>query len=193
MPSVIQWLNAHPEVWPFFIFFARIADVSIGTLRTICVVRGMRVLAPVLGFFEVAIWITAVSGALRHLEDHWYNVVAYAGGFATGNAVGMWIEEQLAMGMQAIRLISCTRSAAVAAGLRLAGYAVTEIKGHGLNGDVSICFVVTPRRETAQVIRVAEGIDPEVFSTFDDVKSSAVQIYRDRAPRSRWWGLLDRK
>jgi uncharacterized protein YebE (UPF0316 family) len=127
MFNLIHWLDAHPEVWPVFIFFARIADVSIGTFRTICVVRGMRILAPVLGFFEVAIWITAVSGALRYLGDHWYNVIAYAGGFATGNAVGMWIEERLAIGMQAIRLISSTRSAAVAAGLRLAGYAVTEI------------------------------------------------------------------
>ncbi|MDM8007246.1 MAG: DUF2179 domain-containing protein [Phycisphaerae bacterium] len=192
MFNIIHWLNAHPEVWPVFIFFARIADVSIGTLRTICVIRGMRILAPVLGFFEVAIWITAVSGVLTHL-DHWYNVVAYAGGFATGNAVGMWIEERLAFGMQAIRLISCTRSAAVAAGLRLAGYAVTEMKGRGLNGEVSICFVVAPRRETAQVIRVAESIDPEVFCTFDDVKSSDVRVYRDPAPRAGWWRLLDRK
>ena len=192
MLPLIEWLNAHPLAWPAFIFAARIADVSIGTLRTICVVRGMRFTAPVLGFFEVAIWITAVSGVLSHL-DRWYNIVAYAGGFAAGNAVGMWIEEQLAIGMQAVRLISCTRSAAVAAGLRLAGYAATELKGRGLNGDVSICFVVVPRKETAQVIRVAESIDSEVFSTVEDVKSSEVRIYRDGPRSSGWLGLLNRK
>lgn len=178
--------------WPVFIFCARIADVSIGTLRTICVVRGMRVVAPILGFFEVAIWITAVSGVLNHL-NHWYNIMAYAGGFAAGNAVGMWIEERLAIGMQAVRLISSTKSAAVAAGLRLAGYAATELKGHGLNGDVSICFVVVPRKESSQVIRVAESIDPEVFITVEDVKSSEVRIYRDGARRPGWLGLLNRK
>jgi uncharacterized protein YebE (UPF0316 family) len=192
MPPLIEWLNAHPLVWPAFIFSARIADVSIGTLRTICVVRGMRFVAPVLGFFEVAIWITAVSGVLTHL-DHWYNVLAYAGGFATGNAVGMWIEEQLAIGMQAIRLISCTKSAAVAAGLRLAGYAATELKGHGMHGDVSICFVVVPRKETPQVIRVAESIDSDVFCTVEDVKSSEVHIHRDGIRRTSWRGLLNRK
>jgi uncharacterized protein YebE (UPF0316 family) len=192
MTEFFDWLGAHPLILPAFIFFARIADVSIGTLRTICVVRGMRLIAPILGFFEVAIWITAVSGVLQHLE-HWYNVIAYAGGFASGNAVGMWIEERLAIGMQAIRLISCTKSAAVAAGLRLAGYAVTEIKGHGLAGDVSISFVVVPRRETAQVIRVAESIDSEVFCTFDDVKSPDVRVHREYPRRPGWWGLLARK
>ena len=192
MSDFINWLGAHPLALPAFIFFARIADVSIGTFRMICVVRGMRVIAPILGFFEVAIWITAVSGVLEHLE-HWYNVIAYAGGFATGNAVGMWIEERLAIGMQAIRLISCTKSAAVAAGLRLAGYAVTEIKGHGLSGDVSISFVVVPRKETPKVIQVAEAIDAEVFCTFDDAKSPGVRVYREYARRPGWWGLLTRK
>lgn len=192
MAGLMEWLDAHPLIWPLFIFFARITDVSIGTLRTICVVRGMRVIAPVLGFFEVAIWITAVSGALTHL-DHWYNVVAYAGGFAAGNAVGMWIEEGLAIGLQTVRLISCSRSAAVAAGLRLAGYAVTEVKGHGLSGELSICFVVVPRKETPLVIRVAQSIDADVFCTVEDVRSSKVKVYRDEPHRSGWRGLLNRK
>jgi uncharacterized protein YebE (UPF0316 family) len=190
--DLVHWLDAHPLMLPLFIFCARITDVSIGTLRTICIVRGFKYLAPVLGFFEVAIWITAVSGVFNHLNN-WCNIAAYAGGFATGNAVGMWIEQKLAIGMQAIRLISCSRSAAVAAGLRLAGYGVTEIKGHGLNGEVSICFAVVPRKESDQVVRVAEGIDPGVFCTVEDVCSANATVYREPHPRAGWRGLLKRK
>lgn len=171
MSTLMSWLDLHPLFWPLFIFCARVVDVSMGTLRTICVVRGMRFTAACLGFFEVSIWVTAISGVLMHL-DHWYNVVAYAGGFATGNIVGIFIEQKLAIGMQIIRIISCSQSAAVAAGLRLAGFGVTEVKGHGLRGQVSISFVVAPRKDAVKVIQVAQRIDPEVVSTIEDVRSA---------------------
>ncbi len=192
MHDLIQWLNIHPLFWPLFIFSARVVDVSLGTLRTICVIRGMRLVASVLGFFEVSIWVTAISGVLGNLT-HWYNVMAYAGGFATGNAVGILIEQRLALGMQAVRIISSSRSAAVAAGLRLAGYGVTEIKGHGMNGEVSVCFVVVPRKETTTVVRVAAGIDPAMYSTVEDVRATNLHTYRSPLPATGWRAILKRK
>ena len=54
---------------PVLIALARICDVSIGTLRIIFVSKGLRLWAPILGFFEVTIWLLAISkvmeGALR--------------------------------------------------------------------------------------------------------------------------------
>jgi len=176
----LSWLNYHPAFWPAFIFVARIVDVSFGTLRTICTVRGMRTWAPILGFFEVTVWLLAVSGVLVHL-DHWYNILAYAAGFAAGNAMGMFIEQKLAIGTQIIRLISRNNRAAVSAGLRLAGYAVTEIKGQGLHGVVSIAFVVAPRKETSTVIQLAYGIDSDVVCTIEDVRS-ATAFFRRSLP-----------
>lgn len=192
MNLFMHWLDFHPAFWPFFIFCARIVDVSIGTLRTICVVRGLRATAPILGFFEVLIWVTAISGVFRHL-DHWYNIIAYAAGFAAGNIVGIFIEEKLAIGLQAIRFFSASRSAAVAAGLRLAGYAVTEIKGRGQSGEVSIAYVVVPRRETPTTIRVAQTIDSDVLTTVEDVRSSNLNIYRGYVPPTGWRAILKRK
>jgi len=192
MTELFQWLDAYPLFWPIFIFCARICDVSIGTLRTIFIVRGSRVLGPVLGFFEILIWLTAISGVFTHL-DQWHNVVAYAAGFATGNAVGVFIERKLAIGMQALRLISRTQSAAVAAGLRLAGFPVTEVKGHGLTGAVSLSFVVVPRRQTQSVIDVARSIDPEVFCTVEDVRATSLSNYRRALPPTGWRAVLKRK
>ena len=192
MTTLMHWLDAYPLLWPLFIFCARILDVSLGTLRTIYIIRGSRILGPFLGFFEVLIWLTAVSGVFMHL-DQWYNIVAYAAGFATGNAVGVLIEHKLAIGMQAIRLISRTQSAAVAAGLRLAGFAVTEVKGRGMTGPVSVSYVVVPRKDTSKVIGAACSIDPDVFCTVEDIRSTSLSAYRNGLPATGWRVLFKRK
>ena len=93
---------------PLLIFLARICDVSIGTMRIIFVSKGKRNIAPILGFFEVLIWITAISKIMQNL-DNYVNYIAYAAGFATGNFVGMIIEEKLAMGIQMIRVFAHER------------------------------------------------------------------------------------
>lgn len=89
-----------------FIFFARIADVSIGTIRILLLVRGMRLRAAVIGFCEVSIYMIALSivlggGKLSPLE-----LVFYAGGFATGNYVGSFLEEKLLSGYALIEVIA---------------------------------------------------------------------------------------
>lgn len=66
-------------IMPFLIFLARICDVSIGTMRIIFVSKGNRKVAPVLGFFEVLIWIIAISKIMQNL-DNYINYIAYAAG-----------------------------------------------------------------------------------------------------------------
>lgn len=189
----MSWLDMHPLFWPLFIFCARVTDVSIGTLRTICVIRGMRYAAACLGFFEVSIWVIAISGVLTHL-NHWYNIVAYAAGFAIGNMLGIGIEQKLAIGIQMIRLISCTHSAAVAAGLRLAGFPVTEVKGHGLQGQVSISFVVAARKDTPTILQLAHSIDQDVVCTVEDIRSAHLHHhFVGYAATTGWRTILKRK
>jgi uncharacterized protein YebE (UPF0316 family) len=158
------------DTWmPVIIFASRICDVSLGTLRMICVVRGQKLMAVVLGFFETLIWILAVSGVLAHLH-HLSNIVAYAAGFAAGNAVGMWIEAHLALGTQAISFVSRGTANAVAQGLRLADYFVTALSGCGRDGPVSICHAVVPRRLAPAAMRIARVVDPDVVITVEDIR-----------------------
>lgn len=156
------------SIWlPVLIFIARVTDVSLGTMRLICVTRGRPNLAVILGFFEVLIWVLAVSGTFAHL-DRWINILAFAAGFATGSAVGIWIEKFLAIGTQVVQFISCGSAQAVAEGLRLTGWRITSIPGSGRNGPVAICMAIVPRRATPQVIAQAKRIDPDVLITIED-------------------------
>ncbi len=150
-------------------------DVSIGTIRLICVTRGRRVAAIVLGFVEILIWILAVSSVLRQL-DYWPNILAYAGGFAAGNALGMWIEQRLALGMQMVTFLSRGSAQAVAERLRYAGMMVTTLQGSGRDGPVAVCLAIVARKRTRALIGMAAEIDPEVVVTVEDVReSTAVQ------------------
>ncbi|MCZ7666925.1 MAG: DUF5698 domain-containing protein [Chloroflexi bacterium] len=79
------------------IFCLRILDVSMGTIRTIMVVRGLRKWAVLIGFVEVTIWVVAISQVISNLNNLW-NVLAYSGGFAAGTFVGMHLENRLALG-----------------------------------------------------------------------------------------------
>jgi len=156
---------------PVFIFCARVVDVSLGTLRLISVTRGHRALAVGLGFVEVTIWVCAVASLLSHLNQ-WVNVLAYAGGYATGLSLGMWLENKLALGIQLVTLVSRTRAAALATQLRRAGVMVTTLGGAGRDGPVNVCFTIVPRRTAPAIAELASAIDPEVVVTVEDVRSS---------------------
>jgi len=77
-------------VLPVLIFIARVADVSLGTVRVIFITRGLKYFAPIVGFLEILIWLLAIGQIMRNLS-HPICYIAYAGGFATGNYVGIWI------------------------------------------------------------------------------------------------------
>ena len=178
---------------PLIIFFCRIADVSIGTIRTIFVVRGARIIAPVLGFFEVTIWILAVSSVVKRLDQP-LNILGYAGGFATGNWVGMWLESKMAIGQQIVRLISRERGHSIAHTLRLAGWGVTEVYGRGRDGPVIMCFVAVARKDTPAVVRLGKQVDPDVFTTVEDTRDTDLTLYREVAQeKTDWRAVVKRK
>ena len=92
-------------VLPLIIFFARICDVSLGTLRIVFVSKGKKNIAPILGFFELFIWVVVINQVLKNV-DSVVGLLAYAGGYAIGNYIGMNIEERIALGTQLIKVFS---------------------------------------------------------------------------------------
>ncbi len=154
---------------PLMIFCLRICDVTLDTLRIIFMTKGYRNLAPVIGFFEILIWITAISRTMQNLNNNWLYYVAYAGGFAMGNYVGMLVDEKLAIGHELIRVISRTGSGVMAEGLRTAGFGVTTIKAFGMEGEVEILFVVVNRKNLKNAIEIIQKHNPTAFFTIENV------------------------
>lgn len=154
---------------PFVIFGLRVVDMSLDTIRVLFVIRGRRGLAWLLGFFQSALWVVAISSVLSNLGNLW-NIIGYASGFATGNVVGMMIEERLAIGHMHLRIISSRRSNAIADAIRAAGYAATELSGRGKDGTVGVIIASVRRRDVRFVEAEAERIDPDAFVSVADIR-----------------------
>jgi len=151
------------------ILFLRVGDMTLDTIRLLFVVRGKKGLAWALGFFQALIFVIAISSVLENLENP-LNILAYAAGFATGNVVGMWIEEKLAIGYTQFTIISSTRGAAIAEQIRAAGFAVTELSARGRDGTVNVLQVNVRRKETSNLETIVLEADPEAFVTVEEVR-----------------------
>ena len=166
---------------PAFIFFARICDVTIGTMRIIFVSRGMKMVAPVLGFFEVFIWIIAVGQIFQNLTNP-LNYFAYAAGFATGNYVGMLVEERLAMGLALIRVITQRDATNLIDYLRGAGYGVTVLDAQGKQGPGKVIFSVIKRKNIKDVEKAIHEFNSKAFYSIEDVRRAAEGTFPTAVP-----------
>ncbi len=151
------------------IFALRVVDMSLDTIRLLYVVRGKKTLSWILGFFQSAVFVVAISSALSNMNNV-LSLLGYAGGFATGNVIGMLIEERLAVGHIQLTIMSSLRGASIAEQLRTAGYAVTEISGRGRAGMVSVLHVDVKRKDIDHAETIILEADPEAFVTAEDVR-----------------------
>ncbi|MBN2290611.1 MAG: hypothetical protein JXQ83_14850 [Candidatus Glassbacteria bacterium] len=191
MEEFLSRLDSVPFLLPLAIACLRIIDVSIGTVRMILVIRGRRLFAAVLGFFEVIVWLTAITGILSHITD-WINVVAYGVGFALGNVVGIYIEGKMAVGQQVIRFISTEHGDRIIRILRSKGYGVTEVVASGREGPVGLGFVIVARKKVPGVVGTISGIDPAAVVTVGDVRQSNIVEYHSMVG-GNWWRMFFKK
>lgn len=157
---------------PLVIFSSRVVDVSIGTLRIILVGRGMRALASALGFFEILIWLLAISQIIQNLTSiEMY--IAYAAGFAVGTFVGMTIERALSMGTLMVRIITPRDSADLVFYLIAQDYRITHLDGHGALGPVKVIFTVVPRKSLGELLAIIKKFDPGAFYSVEDIRAAS--------------------
>jgi len=167
-------------VLPLLIFLARILDVSIGTIRIVFIARGKKRLAPILGFFEVFIWIVVISNLVNNLNSM-IAYVAYAGGFAAGNYIGMYIEEKLAIGTLLIRVIFPKSAEALTDRLSAGGYGVTSVNAEGSNGPVTLVYTIIKRKDLQAVQEIIQSVNPHAFLTIEEIRSSQEGIFPARS------------
>ena len=156
-------------ILPLIIFVARICDVSLGTMRIVFVSKGKKNIAPIIGFFELLIWIVVISEILKS-ADNIVCYIAYAGGYAAGNFIGMNIEERIAIGSQLIKVFSARDVSPLQKSLNEAGFGATVIEGDGSTGKVKILYTVINRKTFNQAEKILKDFDPLIFYVIEDVR-----------------------
>ena len=157
-------------ILPFLlIIFARILDVSMGTLRVAFIARGRKYFAAACGFVEVLIWISVVSRVLSG-DRQFFTYVAYATGFACGTLVGMFIEERLAVGWSLFRVITHKPLGDLVPRLSALGFGVTLQDAQGARGPVRVIVTLIPRRRLDEIRAIVLAFDPDAFYTIEDVR-----------------------
>lgn len=171
---------------PLYIFIAEVFVVTLSTMRTIFISRGMKYLAPLVGVFEVSIWLFAIGEVVKHLNDVSCSG-AFAGGFTLGNFLGILLEEKLAMGSVGVHMITRQDAGQLIDGLRAAGYGVTRLNAQGATGPVQVIYTVIKRKELERVVSLARSYHPNLFYSVEDLHSAVAGVAP--LPRRRWRGL----
>jgi uncharacterized protein YebE (UPF0316 family) len=156
-------------VLPLIIFFARVTDVSMSTLRQIFVISGRRKVAPLLGVFESLIWLVAISTIMQNLNNV-FCYIAYASGFASGIFLGMTIEEKLALGKVMVRVITRREATDLIEYLRSTKFGFTYVEGEGKRENVKLIFSVVQRQDLPELIGIINQFNPKAFYTVETVR-----------------------
>lgn len=164
-------------ILPFLIFFARVCDVSLGTIRIIFISKGIKYLAPLIGFFEILIWLLAIGQIMQNLTNIYYYVF-YAAGFATGNLVGIILEEKLSIGTVAIRVITRKNADKLILALRKKHISITIVDAQGAKGPVKLLFSIVKRQNVKKAINTVKKYNPNAFYSIEDIR----QVSKDLPP-----------
>lgn len=180
---MFDFIDSYPWLLPTIIFFGRICDVTLGTLRIIFVSKGEKKKAPIVGFFEVFIWVIVISQIFSNSNDI-FAYLAYAGGYATGNFVGILVENKIAFGFQLFRIYTKKNGAELTQLLNKKGIGSTYIKGEGAISEVSVIETVVSRKREKMVVDIINNFDIEAFYLIEDVRSKQKGIFSTAgAPR----------
>ncbi|MBU0666635.1 MAG: DUF2179 domain-containing protein [Nanoarchaeota archaeon] len=179
--SISLLLDSNVYTWviiPILIFLARIIDVTIGTIRVIFISKGYKFLAPILGFFEILVWLSAIRQILMNLSNI-ACFIAYAAGFSVGTFVGIQIEEKLSIGKVLVRIITRKNSNALIEKLKSLKQIVTTIDGEGPEGNVKIIFTVIKKLDMKKIKGVIKKFNPQAFYSIEDIRFTSGRSFSE--------------
>lgn len=156
-------------VIPLLIFFARIVDVSLGTLRVIYISKGYRNIAPLLGFFEVIVWLVAISRVMENLSNI-YCYLAYGAGFAAGTYIGMRIEDRVSIGKVSMRIVTRREANELLERINATQHRPTVIEAESSRGPSKVLFLTLRRHEVPEVVGLIKHYDPKAFYSIEEVR-----------------------
>ena len=173
-------------IMPLLIFIARIIDISLGTIRVIMITKGLKNYAPLIGFFEVLIWLVVVRQIMTSMNNFVW-VIAYAAGFAAGTYVGMFISERIKMGHVLFRIITRKDASKLLEGLKEKKYRYTLSHGTDEDEEANIVFTIVPNKQIPEVAEIIKEHYPLAFYTIEDVRKVKHGVQEKHHPAFNWY------
>jgi len=154
------------------VFFAKIIEVSLTTVRTVLITRGEKLYASIIGFVEVFIWLYVIGTVLVGINDEPLRMVAYALGFACGNYIGCILEDKLALGLMTINAIVSEKDGEkLASILRAENVGVTLIEAEGLKEEKKMLILHVKRKRKCQIIKLIQNSNINAVISLMDTKT----------------------
>jgi uncharacterized protein YebE (UPF0316 family) len=170
----VEIFNNPLQLWkavsPYVVFLAPIVQVSLMTMRTIFIARGMRWLATFSSFFEMSIWLFAMTQLLSAMND-WQSRTIYAACFASGVFLGSTLEERLSLGVVIVRMVVQQNTEQLIHSISTAGFGVTQTRAEGAFGQGMLLLSVVQRKRAEELISIIEKSNPLAFYWVEDVRS----------------------
>ncbi|ADY12564.1 DUF2179 domain-containing protein [Sphaerochaeta globosa] len=160
-------------IWIYFIiFFGKILEVTVSTIRMVLINRGERVKGTMVAFFDSILWLLITGTVLEGFQEDPLRMVVFAFAFAVGNYMGSWFEDKLAFGLSSVQVIvpEDPESVALADSLRKDNFAVTVIKGTGRNGNRDILLLHLKRKRIAEAVTLINTMLPGAVVVVNDSK-----------------------
>lgn len=183
---MFDFLDVYPYLLPVIIFFGRIVDVSLGTLRIIFVSKGEKFKAPIIGFIEILIWVVVISQVLSR-ADSMIAYLSYAAGYAAGNYIGILIEKRIAFGIILCRVYTNKPGLKLVNLLSLKGFGATMIHGTGSVKEVDIIETIIDRKQLKNVSNIILSFDKDAFYVIEDVRTRSRGVFPKSPNLLRRW------
>lgn len=156
----------------FKIFFARVVDVTLGTLRTILIVRGKKNSAAIIAFFEVFIWFLIAKEALDNVDESYLVAIFYSLGFAVGTYIGIKITNKYIDSYLSAQVTVKKDSFSLIENLRKEGFGVSivPLKNEKDSIKKDLLLVSINKKNAKELSSIVKKYDKKAFIVFNETK-----------------------
>ncbi|MFA6688006.1 MAG: DUF5698 domain-containing protein [Sphaerochaetaceae bacterium] len=155
MDRIAEFLTGKTIYVYLFVFFGKLLEVALASLRSQLIHKGERLLGGIVAVFEYTFWLTITATVITGFADDLIKMLVLIAAFATGNVLGSFLEEKLALGYVSISIVFMEKQNALQAAdlLRSQGHALTIIPSQGINGAERTVLQLTVKRKYSTSIK----------------------------------------
>jgi uncharacterized protein YebE (UPF0316 family) len=173
MEDFLTNILAHPSVWVYlFVFFGKIMEVTVSTIRIVLINRGERLMGSITAFFEISLWLIVTGTVLVGFQQDILRCVVFALAFSCGNWLGSWLEGKLAFGLSSLQVIVPTDNDTdnLVEELRNHDFAVTVMEGDGKDGRREVLVLHLKRKRIPVALSIIKSKLKQAVITVNDVR-----------------------